>query len=188
MRKLCLFTLLSFVSLFLYAQTEDKCTQVLAVLDKTKGVCEQTPATENCNVFVARVVKEIYGIGDFESSASGSGYLSANQIADRLFIELSDKWENLGSCDQQQVLDNAQNIANSNRCVVAVWRNPDDKKHGHVAIILPGKQQGGWNGMKVPNAANFAQDTIANNFVCDKLSKAFAFNKIKQVFIFVKKD
>lgn len=178
------------MSLFcLELTSQDRCQDILKVLDKVKNACEIASAQENCNVFVARVVKEMYGINDFENPGSGTGYYSANQIADRLFIELRDKWDNLGSCDQQQVLERAQNTANSNRCVVAVWRNPDNEGHGHVSIILPGqlKKSSSWN-LMVPNAANFALGTDANNFVCDRLSGAFGSGKIKQVYIFAQKN
>lgn len=186
---------LIFTGSFFAAVAQDKCIEAIAVLDKVKDACERFPAAAHCNVFVGRAVKEMYGIDDFVNSAGPSGFLLANQVVSKLFIELSDKWENLGACDSQDALDSAQAAANSNRCVIAAWQNPDNAQPGHVALILPGQQKKGWvnaqllpNGMMVPNAANFAQGAPNQNFICDRLSGAFGFSKRSAVFLFVRKD
>jgi hypothetical protein len=165
----------------------DFCKEVLKVLDSTRNVCERFPASDHCNVFVGKAVQEIYNIDDFVNS-SPSGFYIANQIVDRLFVELSAKWRLIGTCEKQTTLDSAQLFSNSNRCVIAAWKNPVATKPGHVCLILPGKLKQGWGDMQVPNAANFAQEAPQNNFVCDRLSGAFSKDKRTQVFIFVHEE
>lgn len=192
-RRLLMFSILLHIAQFSWSQN-DYCTKVFQVLyDVQKNACsasDQFPAQENCNVFVGKAVNEIYGITDFISNTSPSDYYIANDIVDLLFTSLSAKWELIGTCDQQETLTKAQSIANSNRCVIAVWKNPNPspKAHGHVCLLLPGTLKLGWKDMQVPNAANFSQGNPNLNFVCDKLSGAFGREKRNAVFLFVHKD
>jgi hypothetical protein len=187
MIKKCLLILSLFVILKVYAQTDDKCVQVLKLLDKVKNACEAYPPSDYCNIFVGEAVQEIYGIDDFADAGSATGYRSANAIADLLLT--NNKWTLIGTCKKQDILDAAQNDANSNRCVIAVWKNGSgNSAHGHISIILPGALKTGWNGMMVPNAANFSLGTDQHNFVCDRLSGAFSYDKRNSVFLYVHND
>lgn len=168
-------------------QETPSCESVIALVGKTKEVCEKYPTYNHCNVFVGMAVRDIYGFDDFINNKSPSGYYIANEVGDMLFTTLSEKWESLGTCSEQKNLDKAQSMANSNHAVLAVWRNPDNKKHGHVALVLPGSQKAGWKGMIVPNAASFAQGAAELNFVCDRLSGAFGIDKISAVYLFARK-
>jgi hypothetical protein len=170
----------------LHAQS-NICDRLTALIDNTEDVCLRFPSHNHCNVFVGMAIKDIYGFDDFLNKKGPSGYFIANEIVDLLFTELSEKWESLGTCDNQNVLDKAQLIANSNHAVVAVWKNPDKKKPGHVALVLPGLQQSGWSGMMVPNAANFAQAKDPTNFICSRLSGAFSLDKKSAIYIFARK-
>lgn len=166
---------------------EDKCTQMLSVLDKVKDACQRYPPQDYCNVFVGQATNDVYGFNDFNSITSPTGYFDANTIVTMLFTTLSDKWDNIGACDKQATLTAGQDYANSNHCVVAVWKNPDPKKSGHICLVLPGSLSAGWGGMMVPNAANFAMDAPQLNFVCKRLSGAFSSDKKASVFLFVRK-
>jgi hypothetical protein len=86
------------------------------------------PSGVNCNVFVGRTLENVYGFSDFKS-ADGH-YLLANEIAD--YLVTSPNWTLIGVADNQSVLAQAADSAAS-LPVVAVWRNPDLKKNGHVA-------------------------------------------------------
>lgn len=174
-----------------YGQTGDKCAQVLQVLDKVKEACQAYPPQDYCNVFVGEATHVIYGIDDFVSPGSPTGYYQANTIAELLMTDLSTRWDNIGNCNDPNALKTAQLDANSNRCVIAIWRNNGSSGggHGHVSLILPGNLMlsSSW-GLSVPNAANFSLGGDTNNYVCDKLSKAFSKEKIKDVLLYVHKD
>jgi hypothetical protein len=171
------------------AQYKDKCNDVLKVLDKVRDACEAYPPQDYCNIFVGSAVKDIYGIDDFVAKGLPTGYYRANKIADLLSSDLSDKWENLGTCDNQDVLNKAQNDANSNRCVIAIWKDKSsDTAHGHIALILPGNLKAGWRDMMVPNSANFSLGTDIHNFVCGGLSGAFGYEKRNSIILYVHKD
>jgi hypothetical protein len=140
------------------------------------------PSGVNCNVFVGRTLETAYNISDFES-ANGH-YLSANEIAD--FLVTSPNWTLIGSGDSQSVLEQAANSAGS-RPVVAVWRNPDLKGHGHVVLIGPGPLQLSpkW-GLLVPNSAGFSMDEVTARYIGDKLSRGFGNAKKSAVQIYVR--
>lgn len=130
-----------------------------------------------CNVFLGRALKRVYAINDFDDTTSPIGYLTANKIALQVEI-LTDKWTKLGNASAQNALNEAQGQANLKRPVIAVWRNPDNNKSGHVALILPGSltQSGSW-GLKVPNSASFTLGKPENAYVGGPLSKAFGADK-----------
>lgn len=167
---------------------QDICTKIDNVVLKTEDVCHRYPSPmDNCNIFIGLAAQDIFNVNDFSDNNSPSGFSSANDIVDRLFTDLSDKWTLIGTCVNQDVLTTAQDDANNNLFVIAVWKNPNPgpSGHGHIAIVLPGKLESGWSGKMVPNAANFSQDP-GLNFVCKRLSGAFKIEKIKDVFVFVR--
>lgn len=185
-KNLLLFALL-FMTRALFAQ--DKCTQVIAILDKVNNACQAYPPQEYCNVFVGQAISDMFGIDDFKQNGSATGFYDANTIVTNLFTIWSDKWENLGTGDSQDALGKAQDAANSNRCVIAVWQNPTSGAPGHLALILPGQLSASTSwGLNVPNAANFAMNAPSLNFVCDKLSRGFGADKMGSVILFVHKD
>jgi hypothetical protein len=139
------------------------------------------PSGANCNVFVGRTLETVYGFSDFK--AADGHYLLANDIAD--YLVTSPNWTLIGVADNQSVLVQAADSAAS-RPVVAVWRNPDLKKHGHVALIGPGPLQiSGW-GLMVPNSAGFSMDNATARYIGNKLSCAFGNDKKSSVLIYVR--
>lgn len=96
----------------------------------------------DCNRFVNYVCKKM-GNSDFEG-------LVANQIYDRLH-ERNREW-------LEVTTDNSIYYANKGYLVVAAWKNPDQTKSGHVAIVRPGEgvTSGKWKYAKpmVPKVAN----------------------------------
>jgi|GEM_PF-4022308 len=184
MKKLIFLIALGSISSLAIAQ--DKCSQVIQLLDQVKDACQAYPPQDYCNIFVGQAISDMYQIDDFKLSASPTGFYDANSIVLNLFTTWSANWQNLGTADSQDVLNAAQNVANSNKCVIAVWRNPNPSNPGHICLILPGQltASGTW-GLNVPNSANFAMNAPANNYVCDKLSKAFRANAAPAVYLFV---
>lgn len=139
------------------------------------------PSGANCNVFVGRTLETVYGFQDFK--ATDGHYLLANGIAD--YLVTSPNWTLIGVANNQSVLVQAADSAVS-RPVVAVWRNPDLTKHGHVALIGPGPlQMSGW-GLMVPNSAGFSMDNATARYIGDKLSDSFGNNKKSSVLIYVR--
>jgi hypothetical protein len=139
------------------------------------------PSGANCNVFVGRTLETVYGFSDFK--AADGHYLLANEIAD--YLVTSPNWTLIGVADNQSVLVQAADSAAS-RPVVAVWRNPDLNKHGHVVLIGPGPLQlSGW-GLMVPNSAGFSMDNAAAGYIGGKLSNAFGNDKKSSVLVYVR--
>lgn len=105
-----------------------------------------------CNFFVLDVVRNVFNLTDFEGIPGD--FTRANQLAD--FLAQNPLWEKLGTASSQDALNKAQAEANNGNAVIAVWKNPDPNKMGHVALVIPGSlTQSGerWNYMMVPNAA-----------------------------------
>src|SRR6185295_587334 len=73
-----------------------------------------------CNVFLSRALIRVYGIHDFESATSGTGHLSANEIAKKV-ASSSSMWTKLGNADSQATLTEAQGYANRKKAVIAVY-------------------------------------------------------------------
>ena len=121
-----------------------------------------------CNEFVARGLAAVYGVDDFRRA--GGGYLSANEIADRV-ADANGPWVALGAATSQAALTEAQGQANAGRAVIAVHRGTP---HGHVALILPGTAVKSKNwGTTAPCSASFRLENANAAFVGCGLAWAF---------------
>src|SRR5262249_46724519 len=102
----------------------------------------------------------------------GQAYYRANEIA--TLLHTWEHWRLVGTADKQDVLDDAKAKADANALVVAVWRNPDPSKPGHIVLIGPGPltQSGSW-ASKVPVSAQFRQGDPDGAYLGKPLSCAF---------------
>ena len=123
-----------------------------------------------CNWFAAKALSQVWGFLDFQTP---SGFLSANELADRLSEGNLTHWRVVGSAVDQKANDEAAAMAASGHPVVAVWKAPPGTKHGHVAIILPGGVVPSAWGVRVPRAAQMSLDHPNDAFIGCRVSSAF---------------
>ena len=133
-----------------------------------------------CSKYVGLALKEVYKTNDFYLQTE-KRYMTNSEIAD--YLQKNEKWKLLGKAYDQKVLEEAQNIANANRPVMAIYVNSENICH--TAIVLPGelKLSGTW-GFKVPNSVSFFFNEPENSYVGKPLSYAFRRDMIMQVLIY----
>jgi hypothetical protein len=122
-----------------------------------------------CNRFLARALKRVYGITDFDKP--NGQFMTANEIA--AFVKLNtDKWTDLGSATTQTALTEAAGQANVKKAIIAVLSG---EPNGHVALVLPGQltASGQWK-LNVPNSASFFLKNPQKSYIGKGLSFAFA--------------
>jgi hypothetical protein len=156
--------------------TYDKLMQLMscpADVDRDEG--RQIDAVA-CNWFVAKGLKELYGVDDFAPGAQGK-WLTANEIATWVRSH-PDKWSKLGQANEQSTLNDAANGASNQQPIIAVM---EGDPHGHVALVLQGGQQASttWKdaagtALKVPNSAAFSLNNVSKAYVFCRLSAAFS--------------
>lgn len=146
--------------------------------------CENTNqvGVNSCNEFMGGALNTVYKIDDFYSKKL-ERYLLTNEIS--YFLKNSAKWKLLGYGYEQQSLQEAQNAANENKAVVALYLNKEGI--GHVSIILPGelKNSGTW-GFHAPNSTSFFPANPAKSYVDKALSYSFEKSQLKDVFLYVR--
>jgi hypothetical protein len=146
--------------------------------------CQSSEEAKNaCTNFIGESVKRVYNLDDFYLPAQGR-YLRAGEI--HSYLSETKKWTLIGKCYDQKTLEAAQQHANANKAVVAVYM--DASGLGHVVLIVPGEltTSGSW-GLKVPNAVSFPVTDPQKSFVDKGLSFAFTKNMMKDVHIYVRK-
>jgi len=137
-----------------------------------------------CNVFLAKALKVLFGIADFEQPGLPDEFLAANEIA-RYVATHPDQWTLLGTASNQGALDSAQTHANLNLPVIAVYTSDP---HGHVAVVLPGNLEysGQWN-LHAPNSASVFLNKPHKSYVGLRLSNAFDASDLPNVKIYTRK-
>jgi len=130
-----------------------------------------------CNWFVAKAVSTIWSFNDF---ANGAGFLSANEIADKLASNQLSQWRLIGTGNDQTANREAAATAAANHPVIAAYKS--NGPHGHVALILPGgtKASSSW-GVEVPRSASMTIDTPNNAYIGCRVSNAFGADKKSDV-------
>jgi hypothetical protein len=138
------------------------------------------PHASPCNVFVGEALEKVYGVPDFRAKV---GYLDANEM-DTYMILHSPPWKNLGYCDNQDALSEAQNMANARVAVVAAR---SDTPNGHVAIVIPGDLSfsSHWS-LNVPNSACFFLDHPNSSYIGARLSQAWKAQYISEIKLFAR--
>lgn len=136
----------------------------------------------DCSEFSGRILQTVYKLNDFYQPQEKRFMNVAEIIA---FLQDSKSWTMLGHAYQQDVLNQAQQYANSKKAVIAVY--PGANGVGHVALILPGELQpsGSW-GLSVPNSASFLTMDPAKSYVGKGLSYAFTKHHLKDLVIFAR--
>jgi hypothetical protein len=137
-----------------------------------------------CNIFVGTVIDNLYGVKDFYVSPpqTGKSFYLANEIGVLLQTGVWPNWTDLGTADNQGVLNNAKSAADSGGLVIAVWVNPDAASQGHIALIGPGPltHSSKWN-EDMPVAASLSLRNPGAGFLGKPLSCAFGSNKAAAV-------
>lgn len=136
-----------------------------------------------CSSFIGESIAKVYKTNAFFSDKL-SRFLHITEIS-KSIVE-NGEWNQIGYAYDQKALDKAQDHANANKAVIAVYMTPAGV--GHIALILPGKLQysGSW-GFNVPNAASFFFNDSEKSFVDKGLSYAFSKNMIKDVILYARK-
>lgn len=154
-----------------------------ALLEKFMTCTSSGSDSYTCSAFISESINKVYKVNGLYSDKS-KRYLQLKEIA-KNFDDAS-QWTQLGHAYDQKVLSDAQDLANANKAVVAVYKTADGVSH--IALILPGEIQfsGTWN-FKVPNSASFVLNDPSKSYVGKGLSYAFSRTMIKDVFLYVKK-
>ncbi len=141
--------------------------------------CKETAENPlQCKYFISKAIDDYFGVKDFMKNGTYADF------EDILFIIKSNtKWKSLGMANSQNALDEAQNIANNGKPVLAIHTN---SKLGHVVIIMPGKLEKAlsWGNLNCPQVASFFMMQDYESFV-DK-SIAFAWSKPDGIEIFAR--
>jgi hypothetical protein len=146
----------------------EKVAKKLGVADKERY--EAVGKTTHCSEFVRDFAKELLGrsIPELEGKAGDQ--------CDKLKAAAASpdsKWRSLSFSDDAAVaFKNAQDLANEGKLVIVTWKNPHPTltNSGHIAVIVPSRQEDGglfdatnrkWK-MKVPFIAQ-AGDEVRDN-------------------------
>ncbi len=116
---------------------------------------------------------EPYGSGEYSSEKDGATDCNrfVNEVAEavadytalrgKLAEEIADFLPK--SPDWAEVTDAAAQFqANAGALVIAWWRNPDARLHGHVCVVIPGRptSSGRWHSDSVPRVANVSRPDL----------------------------
>jgi len=143
--------------------------------------CKEANSDERraCKHYTSEAICKYNGIDDFQNS--DGTYLEYHD----LFVAITDSphWSFLGAADDQDVLDNAQGLANRGFPVVCVDAND---KHKFAVLIIEGELSNSkkW-GLKCPNSAAFFPSKRPEPYINKTLN--YAFKNPKGLEIFVKK-
>lgn len=141
-------------------------TSLDALLDEV-ATC-QPPVTDGnpCSQITSKAVKAVYGIDDFDD---GGAMMPMSKIDE--YVAGSSEWTMLGTADNQEALNKAQDAANAGKATLAILK---EEPQGHVVIILPGKltPSGKW-GLSAPNSASFFLNVPRLSYVGKPMSYAF---------------
>jgi len=132
-----------------------------------------------CGATVGQSLATVYKQDAFFSQKLNR-FLVPNEISQ--IVEDSKRWKLLGFAYDQKVLDQAQEMANTNKPVIAVYRMNGSS---HVVLILPGALHfsGSW-GFKVPNSASFSYIDPDKSYVGKGLSYGFAKSMMKNITLY----
>jgi len=142
--------------------------------------CAKTSADKaTCGATVGQSLATVYKQDAFFSKKLNR-FLKANEISE--IVEESKRWKAMGYAYDQKVLDQAQQVANGNKPVIAVYRM---NGLSHVVLILPGTlhYSGSW-GFKVPNSASFSHIEPDKSYVGKGLSYGFQKSMMKNITLY----
>jgi hypothetical protein len=127
---------------------------------------------------LAKALRLLFGIADFDSPDLPGEFLAANEIVDYVAAH-PEQWTLLGPASSQVTLERAQEYANLNTPVIAVYAA---SPHGHVAVVLPGslRYSGQWN-LLTPNSASVFLNRPYKSYVGQMLSNSFQASHLPSV-------
>lgn len=146
--------------------------------------CATTSSDKSqCSSFISESLAKVYKVNAFYSDKL-KRHLHIYEISKSMID--GGQWTLLGHAYEQKALNEAQQNANANKAVIAVYTTASGGKH--IALILPGKldYSGSW-GFNVPNSASFFFDDPSKSYVGKGLSYAFSKNMIKDVALYCRK-
>ena len=172
--------------LFLFSTTygqklgEDWKQELTTSMEQFLDCIKTTEDNLHCSTFIGESLTNVYDLDDFYSE-KGKRYLMIHEISQTLID--NGKWTLLGRGYDQEALLEAQNRANANKAVVAIYNGSAGV--GHIALILPGEAvpSGTW-GFNVPNSASFFLHEPGKSYVGKGLSYAFGKSMIKDVLLY----
>jgi len=130
--------------------------------------CKSQNKGAECKTYVAKALKAIYGISDFDASNKPGGALDINAVAN--YIKKDSKWKLLGDASSQDILKQAQDDANNNKAVVAMMVS--DNGADHIAIIAPGTLTA-CGSLKYPNSISFFINNPDKSYISKPLAYSF---------------
>lgn len=132
--------------------------------------CKSANKGSECKTYVAKAIKAMYGVNDFDAAGKPGGMLDVNGVAN--YIKKSSNWKLLGDAGSQDILTQAQTLANGNKAVVAIMES--DNGASHIAIIAPGSLVScGKAGLKCPNSVSFFINNPDKSYVGKPLAYSF---------------
>jgi len=174
-----------FVSLFwgsvLHAQTLNGNweKELAKSLDDFVKCAKSSSDKASCGATVGQSLATVYKQDAFFSKKLNR-FLKANEISE--IVKESKRWKPMGFAYDQKVLDQAQEVANTNKPVIAVYQM---NGLSHVVLILPGAlhYSGSW-GFKVPNSASFSYIDPDKSYVGKGLSYGFQKSMMKSITLY----
>jgi hypothetical protein len=164
----------------MYSFTGDWKTSVAQMVTDFVNCKSQNKGAE-CKTYVAKAIKAIYGINDFDAAGKQGGCMDINGVAN--YIKKDSKWKELGDASSQDILKQAQDAANNNKAVVAVM--PSDNGASHIVVIAPGSLVScGKVGLKCPDCVSFFINSPEKSFASKPL--AYAFKDLDGIKIYVR--
>ncbi|MEM6841430.1 MAG: hypothetical protein AAF944_24200 [Bacteroidota bacterium] len=146
-----------------------------------KSVADQN---SKCFQQIGQALHSLYQLSDFYLQDQ-QRYMAVSEIYEHL--EKDSQWQLIGKGYEQPVLQQAQELANAKKAVIAIYLNED--RIGQLSYILPGKlsPSGSW-GMQVPNSAAFITNAVEKSYVEKGLSYSFPRRLIPYVLIYTRKS
>jgi hypothetical protein len=153
----------------LYSFTGDWKTSITQMVTDFQ-TCKSANKGAECKTYVAKAIKTIYGVNDFDAAGKPGGMLDVNGVAN--YIKKSQNWKLLGDATSQDVLKQAQDAANNNKAVVAMMVS--DNGADHIAVVAPGSLvKCGKIGLDCPNSVSFFMNNPDKSYVGKPLAYSF---------------
>jgi hypothetical protein len=143
--------------------------------------CKSSNKGAECKTYVAKAIKAIYGVNDFDAVGKPGGMMDVNSVAN--YIKKDSKWKLLGDASSQDILKQAQDAANNNKAVVAMIVS--DNGADHIAVIAPGSLvKCGKIGLSCPNSISFFVNNPDKSYIGKPL--AYSFKTLDGIKIYVR--
>lgn len=183
MKLVRLFAIIGMISLFNSCADkptdEEKRIAIETILEEYNACVAEAESNQDCKTFTARAICEYNGIDDLKENGQ---FIMYDEIYD--FIKEGESWKSLGFAPDQDVMTQAQDLANQGYAVIAI--NTEDK-HKFVVLIVKGelKKSGKWNAEVPSCAAFFPASSSLEAFINQTIN--YAWSKPDGVEFFVKR-